>query len=123
MTAYGRVGTPLLSFQRFCQIPDQGFRQRKEGAALRQSVRNFILFPLHAERGDLKLLLRQYRLIKLVYTHLMILSLTQEAPMYPGHQRISLSGSVWGGGGTYSPSLISIKNLHSISHLSWGGEC
>lgn len=39
---------------------------------------------------------RQYRSIKLVDTYLIILSLTQEAPIYPGHQRIPLSRSIWG---------------------------
>lgn len=58
----------FLSFEMLWQIPDQGFRQRKEGAAHRQSLRNFILIPRHAGRGDLRLLPRQYGLIKLVYT-------------------------------------------------------
>ena len=39
---------------------------------------------------------RQYRSIKLVDTYLIILPLTQEAPIYPGHQRIPLSRSNWG---------------------------
>lgn len=39
---------------------------------------------------------RQYRSIKLVHTYLIILSLTPEAPVYPGHQRIPLSRSFWG---------------------------
>lgn len=38
---------------------------------------------------------RQCRSIKLVDTHLIILSLAQEAPSYPGHQRIPLSRSIW----------------------------
>lgn len=72
---------------------------------------------------------RQYRSIKLVDTHLIILTLTQEAPIYPGHQRIPLSRSVWRweGAPTHPPWLVfkictEFPIYHGVVSVNYTGD-
>lgn len=72
---------------------------------------------------------RQYRSIKLVDTHLIIPTLTQEAPIYPGHQRIPLSRSVWRweGAATHPPCLVfkictEFPIYHGVVSVNYTGD-
>lgn len=72
---------------------------------------------------------RQYRSIKLVDTHLIIPTLTQEAPIYPGHQRIPLSRSVWRweGAPTHPPCLVfkictEFPIYHGVVSVNYTGD-